>query len=94
MSFPIAPDAVILDGWKGSLRIVKPLWKEEACTVALRWSRKTYPSRIPRFRLDFILASPHIQIRRFDVPEVRFSDHLPLVCDFEITPATGKGGTS
>lgn len=55
-------------------------------------SRKTYPSRIPRFRLDFILAGPRIQVRRFDVPEVRFSDHLPLVCDFEITPAAGKGG--
>jgi endonuclease/exonuclease/phosphatase family metal-dependent hydrolase len=53
--------------------------------------RKTYPSRMPRFRLDFLLASPGIEIRDFEVPDVRFSDHLPLLCDFEISlPDRGK----
>jgi endonuclease/exonuclease/phosphatase family metal-dependent hydrolase len=47
-------------------------------------ARKTYPSRLPRFRLDFLLVGPDVKVHRFDVPEVRFSDHLPLVCDFEV----------
>jgi len=49
----------------------------------------TYPSWAPRRELDFILHSPEIDVRRFFVPPVTFSDHLPLVCDFEIVPAAG-----
>ena len=44
----------------------------------------TYPSRSPRKELDFILYQDGIRVTRFEVPEVRFSDHLPLVCDFEL----------
>lgn len=44
----------------------------------------TYPSRAPRKELDFILYQQGIRVTRFDVPMVRLSDHLPLVCDFEI----------
>lgn len=42
----------------------------------------TFPSWRPWRQLDFILHSPDIEISRFEVPHVRFSDHLPLVCDF------------
>jgi endonuclease/exonuclease/phosphatase family metal-dependent hydrolase len=45
----------------------------------------TYPSRSPRKELDFILYQDGIDVTKFDVPLVRFSDHLPLVCDFEIS---------
>ena len=44
----------------------------------------TYPSRAPRKELDFVLYQDGINVTRFDVPEVRYSDHLPLVCDFEL----------
>ena len=44
----------------------------------------SYPSRSPRKELDFILYQDGIEVTGFDVPLVRFSDHLPLVCDFEI----------
>jgi len=43
----------------------------------------TYPSRSPRKELDFILYQDGIRVTGFDVPQVRYSDHLPLVCDFE-----------
>jgi endonuclease/exonuclease/phosphatase family metal-dependent hydrolase len=43
----------------------------------------TYPSRAPRKELDFILYQDGIKVSRFEVPDVRYSDHLPLVCDFE-----------
>jgi endonuclease/exonuclease/phosphatase family metal-dependent hydrolase len=45
----------------------------------------TFPSGAPRMELDFILCGPGIEIRDFRIPRVGFSDHLPLVCDFEVT---------
>lgn len=47
-------------------------------------SLPSYPSRSPRRELDFILYQDGIRITNFEIPQVRFSDHLPLVCDFEI----------
>lgn len=44
----------------------------------------TYPSRAPRKELDFVLHQDGITVTRFAIPEVRYSDHLPLVCDFEV----------
>ena len=48
----------------------------------------TFPSRSPRWQLDFILHSPEIRVTDFRVAcDVRLSDHLPLICDFEVSPA-------
>ena len=44
----------------------------------------TYPSRAPRKELDFILHQDGIRVTGFEVPKVKLSDHLPLVCDFEV----------
>ena len=44
----------------------------------------SYPSHNPRRELDFILYSEGIEVTGFRVPAVRYSDHLPLVCDFEV----------
>jgi endonuclease/exonuclease/phosphatase family metal-dependent hydrolase len=44
----------------------------------------TYPSRSPRKELDFVLYQDGIVVTDFSVPDVRHSDHLPLVCDFEL----------
>jgi endonuclease/exonuclease/phosphatase family metal-dependent hydrolase len=44
----------------------------------------TYPSRSPRKELDFVLYQEGITVNNFEVPDVRLSDHLPLVCDFEV----------
>ena len=45
----------------------------------------TYPSRAPRKELDFVLYQEGIEVQKFEVPDVRLSDHLPLICDFEVT---------
>ncbi len=42
----------------------------------------SYPSHAPRKELDFILYSKGLEPVHFEVPRVRFSDHLPLICDF------------
>jgi endonuclease/exonuclease/phosphatase family metal-dependent hydrolase len=44
----------------------------------------SWPSRQPRRQLDFILHGPGIEVTGFELPQVEYSDHLPLVCDFEI----------
>ncbi len=44
----------------------------------------SFPARVPRIELDFILVSAGIEVTQFRVPDVRFSDHRPLVCDFEV----------
>ena len=44
----------------------------------------TYPSRAPRRELDFILYQEGIEVTGFEIPNVQFSDHLPLVCDFTV----------
>jgi endonuclease/exonuclease/phosphatase family metal-dependent hydrolase len=44
----------------------------------------TYPSRAPRKELDFVLYQDGITVKSFAVPDVRLSDHLPLICDFEV----------
>ena len=44
----------------------------------------SYPSHSPRKELDFILCSAEIQVDRFEIPDIRLSDHLPLICDFTV----------
>ena len=45
----------------------------------------TYPSRSPRKELDWVLHQDGITVNGFEIPDVRLSDHLPLICDFEVT---------
>jgi len=46
----------------------------------------SFPARNPRVELDFILVSEGLQVTDFRIPDVRFSDHLPLVCDIHVPP--------
>jgi endonuclease/exonuclease/phosphatase family metal-dependent hydrolase len=48
----------------------------------------SYPSRSPRKELDFVLYGEGVRVTHFAVPAVKFSDHLPLVCDFEVERRT------
>ena len=45
----------------------------------------SHPSHSPQRQIDFILHSPGIRIDNFYIPDVRLSDHSPLVCDFSYT---------
>ncbi len=44
----------------------------------------TYPSNAPRAELDFVLVDERIEVTEFSVPDIRLSDHRPLVCDFHV----------
>jgi endonuclease/exonuclease/phosphatase family metal-dependent hydrolase len=54
-------------------------------------SLPSYPSRGPRMELDFILHSAQIQVDHFEIPDIRLSDHLPLICDFSVNLPTKTG---
>jgi endonuclease/exonuclease/phosphatase family metal-dependent hydrolase len=57
---------------------------------ANKLARPSYPSHAPRKQLDFILHSSDIRVTDFHIPNVVYSDHLPLVCDFEIDSETAQ----
>ena len=70
-----------------------PFWGENEIYLFMRAaglksantkSLPSYPSRAPRKELDFILYQDGIRVNHFEIPQVRYSDHLPLVCDFEV----------
>jgi len=48
--------------------------------------KPSHPSRAPTRELDFILHSPELRVTNFQIPPVTFSDHAPLICDFEFAP--------
>jgi endonuclease/exonuclease/phosphatase family metal-dependent hydrolase len=50
----------------------------------------SFPARVPRIELDFILVSSGIEVTNFRVPDVRFSDHRPIVCDLTIGAAAER----
>ena len=62
-------------------------------------SEPTFPTRYPRFRIDYVFVSHSIQVERIqalrtDASRVA-SDHLPLIADLRIPVGTaGIGVTS
>jgi len=45
-------------------------------------NQPSHPSHSPHRQLDFILHSPGLRAENFKIPNIRLSDHAPLVCDF------------
>lgn len=50
----------------------------------------SWPSRAPVLQLDYIFHSPQIHTHGMTIPQIRLSDHVPLVWDFEIVPAQSQ----
>lgn len=45
--------------------------------------RPSHPSHSPKRQLDFILHSHDLEVTHFAIPQVQFSDHVPLICDLQ-----------
>ncbi len=52
------------------------------------FSVKTFPSWKPKRRLDHIFVSSDIKVNNYQVLDIKLSDHLPLLVDFEIVKPT------
>jgi endonuclease/exonuclease/phosphatase family metal-dependent hydrolase len=48
----------------------------------------SHPSRAPHRQLDFILYSNALRSLEFQAPQVPYSDHVPLIWDFDPAPAS------
>lgn len=75
----------------GDFNTLSGVW-ERTCSCARPGSKSanahhapTFPSWAPCRELDFICYDPAITPVRFKIPQVRLSDHLPLMFDFEVT---------
>jgi endonuclease/exonuclease/phosphatase family metal-dependent hydrolase len=45
----------------------------------------SHPSHSPRRQIDFILHDHRLQVTNFQIPDIRLSDHSPLICDLSLT---------
>ena len=50
----------------------------------------SHPSRSPKRQLDYILYSPELSVSNFNIPQVHYSDHVPLICDFALRAGEEK----
>jgi endonuclease/exonuclease/phosphatase family metal-dependent hydrolase len=50
----------------------------------------TEPAWHPTRRLDYILTSPQLHVKKYAVLPFTFSDHLPLMIDFEFKKGPKK----
>jgi len=46
--------------------------------------KKTFPTYKPKSRIDYILTSKDIKVKDFSILDCEFSDHLPVMIDFEV----------
>jgi exonuclease III len=52
-------------------------------TTRNRLSWEMYPDN-PQYHSDYVFLSPEVKIKKFSVPDVEISDHLPLILEIEV----------
>lgn len=55
-------------------------------------NRPSHPSHSPRRQIDFILHSRRLEVTKFLIPDIRLSDHAPLICDLSLIDAPVLSG--
>ncbi len=74
--------------YEGGLHELDKLMKETHLTdtAKIDYSRIKYtePAWKPSKRLDYILVSKKIDVKEYEVLQADFSDHLPVIVDFEV----------
>lgn len=55
---------------------------DDAFVISGRGTGSSYVSRLPLFRIDYILHSKELESFYFSSPKVVLSDHYPLKCEF------------
>ncbi len=66
----------------GGTREVELFLAATGLVNANRSGLPSHPSHAPKRHLDFILHSPELAVSNFSIPDIRLSDHAPLICDF------------
>ena len=66
--FNVAPDDPVLDPIRAKMQDAAELFAEPLLS---------YPSNAPTIKIDYIFATPDIEILRADIPSIVASDHRP-----------------
>jgi endonuclease/exonuclease/phosphatase family metal-dependent hydrolase len=76
----LAGDFNFLKGpWESKLFL-----KASGLASANEHGRASFPSWAPLRELDYVCYSDELRLERFRMPNIRLSDHLPMVCDFAL----------
>ena len=73
--FNVSPDNPVLDPIRSRLNDTASLFGSPLCS---------YPSDNPGVKIDYIFASPDIEIIKADIPEIIASDHRPHTAEISI----------
>lgn len=84
----VAGDFNTLRGGEAELR-----WFADSAglTNACDTGEPSFPSWAPKRHLDFVLCGDGVRTTSFSLPNVALSDHLPIVCDFEVDGVQSSG---
>jgi len=58
--------------------------REDAFVESGHGIGQTYAGELPSFRIDYLLHSKELKSYNFETIDVDFSDHLPIMCDFNL----------
>jgi len=76
----VAGDFNIFDGYSE----IEDIMKSRGLGSANLNNLPTYPSWKPEKEIDLVLTTPGVKVNRFEVLDIRLSDHLPILVDVEV----------
>ena len=72
----------------GGEKEIKNLLKNTDINHPFKTNKKskifTYPTYNPKKRFDYILTSKEIDVKKYEVLDLKYSDHLPIMIDFSV----------
>ena len=66
-------------------RLLKKTHLEDKYKLDIHSTRLTQPTWHPKKRLDYVLVSPRIKVKNYEVLNYHFSDHMPLLVEFTVS---------
>lgn len=74
-----------------------PLWKRFSNPRESDPNLKTYPADVPSRRIDYVLVSPGLEVKKVWIPETTASDHRPVAAVVSVgtrsNPVKGHAGS-
>jgi endonuclease/exonuclease/phosphatase family metal-dependent hydrolase len=84
----ITQPCIVCGDFNASAKEIKVLTKHTSFTKVQLHDEfngsATFPAKKPRKELDYIFVSPQIRVSCAQIKTVSYSDHLPLLIDFEV----------
>lgn len=77
-------------GKKEINKLLKKTHLKDKATLDKKAKILTEPAWHPKRRLDYVLVSPQIKVKKYSVLKFHFSDHLPLFVEFTVKKTKKK----